>query len=87
MALSCVAITERPTAHQGRLRLARKYDSVVRSSFVRLMPSQTSQEMNAATIAQSTGCMPRAVYANPVWRCGECAPKVRGWRRSGQRFS
>ena len=44
-ALSCVAMTDSPTAHHGMDRFARKYDSVVRSSFVRLMPSETSQAM------------------------------------------
>jgi hypothetical protein len=41
MALNCVAITERPTAHHGRLRLARKYPSSSLLFFVSRMPSQT----------------------------------------------
>jgi hypothetical protein len=38
MALSCVAITDRPTVHHGRLRLPRKYPSI---SFASLGEPQT----------------------------------------------
>src|SRR5262245_44283763 len=62
IALNWVAITERPTAHQGRLRLARKYDSGVRSRRVRLTPSDTSHPMYATTMTQSMGCMLRHYY-------------------------
>ena len=40
MALNCVAITDRPTAHHGRLRAPRKYPS---SSWLRLVMRNPSQ--------------------------------------------
>ena len=39
IALSCVAITESPTAHHGRLRFARKYPSTSSAALVRFSPS------------------------------------------------
>src|SRR3954469_15988955 len=54
MALSCVAITDNPTAHQGRLRFARKYPSTSVAAFVRLRPSTTIQTRYAATTIQSS---------------------------------
>ena len=64
IALSCVAITDRPTAHHGRLRFARKYPSI---SFVRRLarrPLHTIQVRYTTTTTQSSQ---RMVYE-------KCAP-------------
>src|SRR5215208_7956410 len=54
---SCVAITESPTAHHGRLRFARKYPSTLSLPFVRFKPSWTTHTRYAATTVQSIQCM------------------------------
>src|SRR5215208_4652618 len=60
---SWVAITESPTAHQGRLRFARKYPSISFVPRARRMPSAITYASEPTTIAQSiqciTGCLTR----------------------------
>src|SRR4029079_7476026 len=57
IALNCVANTDSPTAHQGRLRLASRYPSPPLVPLVRLNPSATIQNRYAAMTIQSSGRM------------------------------
>src|SRR5262249_51299776 len=53
---SWVAMAERPTAHQGRLRLARKYPEIPVVPRARRTPSKTTYVSHAPTITQFSGC-------------------------------
>src|SRR5690349_9923051 len=53
---SWVAITDRPTAHHGRLRLARKYPSSSRVPLERRIPCVTTYASQPTTITQLSGC-------------------------------
>src|SRR4051812_44710264 len=56
---SCVAITERPTAHQGRLRFARKYPSISFVPLDRRRPWITTYVSHPTTITQFSQCIGR----------------------------
>src|SRR5947207_7447698 len=58
---SCVAITDRPTAHHGRLRLARKYPSISWVPVERRMPWMTTYVSHPITMIQFSGCTLRGV--------------------------
>src|SRR5512146_2663848 len=58
----CVAITDSPTAHHGRLRLARKYPSVLDVPFDRRMPCVTTYASHPMTMTQLSQCT--------LWRVG-----------------
>src|ERR1051326_2076122 len=58
---SCVAITDRPTAHHGRLRLARKYPSISFVPVERRMPWMTTYVSHPITTTQFSGCTLRGV--------------------------
>src|SRR5580704_2766319 len=53
-ALICVAMTDRPTAHHGSERFARKYPSTLSVPFERRRPSETIHTMYTTTTSQSS---------------------------------
>src|SRR5213082_2857436 len=52
-------MTESPTAHQGRLRFARRYPSRPFAFRARRSPSTATKVRYATTISQFSGCMSR----------------------------
>ena len=76
IALSCVAMTEMPAAHQGMLRLARKYPSISLLCFVRFRPSYTIHVVNVTRTTQSTDASSLAEIG--IHTIGQLA-KMPGW--------
>jgi len=54
---SCVAMTDNPTAHHGRLRFARKYPSISFVPLDFLSPWITTYVSHPITITQFNQCM------------------------------
>src|SRR4051812_28173425 len=67
IALNCVAITDNPTAHHGRLRLASRYPSIPVDALVRLSPSITIHSRYAATTIQSSVRMRCGAQREKTW--------------------
>src|SRR4029079_3805746 len=68
-ALICVAITDRPTAHHGRDRFARKDPSTLSVPFERRRPSYTIHVRYAPTTSQSIEDMSAESYELCMIQC------------------